>query len=686
MKKKVIALALSLSMVFSLAACGGNSNTNQTTTAGGDNNTTTTAASNGGDSAEGPEGTLVIGTLLFNGVFSPFFYNSAYDHQVFQTVFSQVSDLNENNELVDVAGHVEAEEVTDENGNVQTLYTVSVKEDMTFSDGEPVTIDDVIFYYKVVLDPAYDGMDTTRTSLAIVGANEYYYDDPNYTETVSGIEAEAAEKAADKDAFIEYLIATELEGWWDNTLPGDLGGGMTWADYLTGEGYDPSAIAEDPQAMLEMLALCEYEHYADSYDAYSYYVDLLSQDYIAAGLSDGIDVPEISGITRVDDYTCTVLVDGINILGERFLGQVSITPEHYYGENFTKGDLSGVKAKSSVPMGSGPFVFESYENNVVTQKANPNYFKGCPKIEYLKYQVIDEEQKLNAIISGEIDITDPSASLEIMEEIEAEGLGYSLIGNPGYGYIAISAKRIPDKNVREGLMHLMTREQAIATYYGELAQVIERPMTPTLGEYPQDAEEYWGYDPAKALECFQAAGYEQVNGVLQKDGKQLVVEVGIGDAISHPSTPILTQMANDMETMGAKLIVTDADFSIINNRMQNDDLDMWVMAWGNATNCDLTQLFGSASTQAGGSNRTWIQDAEIDALMSEVMQTLDFEERKALVAKELDLIMSWATYMPVYQRQNLLVYNSDTINMDTIPANTSTYYNYVNEIEKLELN
>ena len=41
--------------------------------------------------------------------------------------------------------------------------------------------------------------------------------------------------------------------------------------------------------------------------------------------------------------------------------------------------------------------------------------------------------------------------------------------------------------------------------------------------------------------------------------------------------------------------------------------------------------------------------------MIQVMQTLDLEERRALVAQELDKIMSWATYMPVYQRQILLV-------------------------------
>ena len=94
-------------------------------------------------------------------------------------------------------------------------------------------------------------------------------------------------------------------------------------------------------------------------------------------------------------------------------------------------------------------------------------------------------------------------------------------------------------------MHLMTREKAIATYYRELAEVIERPMTPTLAEYPQDAKEYWGYDKEKALECFKEAGYEQVNGKLVKDGEQLSVEVAIGSASSHPSTPILTQMKSD---------------------------------------------------------------------------------------------------------------------------------------------
>ena len=159
-----------------------------------------------------------------------------------------------------------------------------------------------------------------------------------------------------------------------------------------------------------------------------------------------------------------------------------------------------------------------------------------------------------------------------------------------------------------------------------------------------------------------------------KNGKQLVVEVGISDASSHPATPIFTQMKNDMEAMGAKLNITDTVGSILFNRIDNDDIDMWCSAWGNTQHADLTQLFGSEYTRKGGSNRTYIQDKELDKLLKETRTTLDLEKRKELVAKELDIIMSWATYMPIYQRKNMMAYSSNM------------FYNYKSELENLELN
>ena len=49
------------------------------------------------------------------------------------------------------------------------------------------------------------------------------------------------------------------------------------------------------------------------------------------------------------------------------------------------------------------------------------------------------------------------------------------------------------------------------------------------------------------------------------------------------------------------------------------------------------------------------------------------------------MIMEAAVYMPVYQRKNMEIYNETTLNTDTLPEETTTYYNYTAEYETLEM-
>lgn len=621
--------------------------------------------------------TLVIGVNKLNGIFNPFFFSSSYDAQIIDMVFATVCQLDKDGKLVDNAGHIETEIIKAEDGHEQVKYTVSIKEDMKFSDGKPVTIDDVLFYYYVCSDPTYDGL-STFSSLDIVGLKEYYYDTRDYKKLMKEVEETYSSDSISEEDFIQYLIDTKCEGWFDDKLPGDTGDGTSWADYLKKEGYDASD-KETPKEMLELLAKCEYDNHEENYDPLTYY----KQKIITDSLNKGTKVETISGIQRVDDYTCTVLMDSINMKAEKELSMIPIMPEHYYGKGFKKGDLSSIKALNGTPVGSGSYIFKGYDNNLVTMEANPYYFKGEPKTPYLKFQVLNEEDKIDAILSGQVDITEPNASLELVKEIEGNNnIFSSLVDNPGYGYIAINAERIKDINVRKGLMHLMNRRPAITSYYGELGEVIERPMTPTLAEYPKNAKEYYGYDKEQAKEYFKKAGYNKKNGKLEKNGEQLKITVGIAEASLHPSTPILTQMANDLKELGGELIVSNLESNVLTTKVRSGELDMWVQAWGNSTSCDLTQTFGSR----GGSNFHRYYDSKIDKLQAEIMGTLDFDERCKLVEEELNLIMEAAVYMPVYQRKNMELFNAQNINIDTLPKETTTYYNYVQEIEKLEMN
>lgn len=690
MKKRMISLLLVGVMAFGMAACGGKDD-------GGAVQDSTESGSSS-DAAAGTDGTgstydtLVIGSQSLEGVFSPFFYSSAYDSYAgIDPVFATVCRLDPNGELVDEAGHVEVEEVTAEDGSTKYVYTVSIQEGMVFSDGEPVTIDDVMFYYYVCADPSYDGMSTFGT-LDIEGMAEYKNsaaplwkviyeagaentDFTNWTEEQQKAFFETDLPAAGAQfaqEIVDYAVA-------DGAIAdaSDVkGGAANWGF----EVADGATINDFFDTMVEAYG-GDLKTLSDTESAGTSLFDFMDESYKA--VVELADVDTISGIQKVDDYTCTVTFNSPNISADKQVAWVPITPKHYYDPDFTKGDVSKVKEKNSTPLGSGPYVFQGFDNNIVTLTANDKYFKGCPKIPNVKFQVVDENTKVDLVLNSEVDITDPSASLEIIAQLDenTDKASYSLVDNPGYGYIGINAERVPDVNVRKGLMSLMNREPAIQSYYGELGMVIERPMTPTLAEYPDDAEPYYTYDPAKALEYFQAAGYEQVDGKLVKDGEQLVIHVGIGEASTHPSTPILTQMANDMADMGAELVVEDVQFSVLSPKVQGGEFDMWVMAWGNSTDCDLTQIFGSE----GGSNYQRYYDPKIDALQAEILKTIDFDERCKLVAEELDLIMDAAVYMPIYQRKNMEIYNETTFNTDTLPEETTTYYNYTAEFETLEM-
>ena len=69
---------------------------------------------------------------------------------------------------------------------------------------------------------------------------------------------------------------------------------------------------------------------------------------------------------------------------------VTIAPMHYYGgktkynyENnqfgFDKGDLSTVRAKTTHPMGAGPYKFIKFENGTVNFEANDSYYLAPPR-------------------------------------------------------------------------------------------------------------------------------------------------------------------------------------------------------------------------------------------------------------------------------------------------------------------
>ena len=120
---------------------------------------------------------FVIMTEQLDGLFNPFFYTSAPDGTIVgMTQIGMLGSKYENGEVKVAYGENEAVVVKDyeivENDDDTVTYNFVLKNGIKFSDGQPLTMEDVLFNYYVYLDPVYTGSNTLY-STDILGLSEY---------------------------------------------------------------------------------------------------------------------------------------------------------------------------------------------------------------------------------------------------------------------------------------------------------------------------------------------------------------------------------------------------------------------------------------------------------------------------------------------------------------------------------
>ena len=121
---------------------------------------------------------FVIMTEQLDGLFNPFCATSGNDSTIVSmTQIGMLTTGYQNGEVTVAYGDNEAVVAKDisivhNDGNNTTVYTFIIKNGIQFSDGQPLTIEDVLFNMYVYLDPVYTGS-STMYSTDIVGLQDY---------------------------------------------------------------------------------------------------------------------------------------------------------------------------------------------------------------------------------------------------------------------------------------------------------------------------------------------------------------------------------------------------------------------------------------------------------------------------------------------------------------------------------
>ena len=370
--KKVLAIILAVLLVVSMTAC----NTKQQTPT-----------------------TLVIATDKPAGIFNPLFAIEAADSTIAGYIGGEcILPIDRNGELVmqgtveggekrtyegvEYAYHsmvaVEVKSTEGEGANKKTVYAFTVKDGVKFSDGHEMNIDDLIFTWYVLADPSYNGAEMFMYS-PVEGVDYYYSGIPASSYDNAAVEYDAlfAQVAgnvwtpddvnalsADAKEFVEFAGKV----WADNML--DVWYGYTDAASYIGDAsayygwtIPADATLEEAKLQFGMAEVLGYIFAYDDADSQSGRA-LIRSTYIQQMAEPG-EVANISGIVKTGAMTAEVTVLGDDATALYKVVRYAVLPLHHYGDEaafdaannkfgFTKGDLSGVTAKHSNPLGAGP--------------------------------------------------------------------------------------------------------------------------------------------------------------------------------------------------------------------------------------------------------------------------------------------------------------------------------------------
>jgi extracellular solute-binding protein len=763
-RNRFIASLLAVAMTASLlASCGGSSSGKKEDQSGKQS-----------ADASKDSGAMVFASDEFNAKFSPFFAETVSDTMVSDLVNVGLLQLDRTGSIIMKGIEGEKKEyngkeytyhgISDldikENSDGTVFYDFKLKDGLKFSDGEPFTIDDVIFTMYVLADPTYDG-NATFFTLPIQGMDEYR----NGVDTLFNLILKAGEGNTDfskwteeqqKTFWTDYKKAVDafVKEITDLCVKNGLNKeGDSIAACAANYGYE--GLKDDATAMDFFNAmLAKYDgsvsKMSASESAGTQFSALMpSYNDYQVGVETGESAPNITGIQKTGENSLRIVATKVDA---QMIYQLAVTVGalHYYGDKakfdydknqfgFPKGDLSSVREKISKPLGAGAYVFDKYENGVVSLKANDSYYDGAPKVKNLNLKYVAENDKLNSILAGTTDIATPSFTTEVADAIKKANSNGELSGDKiytdavdalGYGYIGINSHNVcvnkepgseQSKDLRRAFATIFSvyRDLAISSYYGDRASVINYPITNTSWAAPQPTDD--GYEIAfskdvdgnpiytsdmkdedkyaaakkAALGFLEKAGYTVQNGKITAApaGAKMEYEVMIGGGGNgdHPSFMILTEAQKALAEIGMKLDINDlSNGADMWNKLNARQAEMWCAAWQATPDPDMYQVYYSdvanGGKEPGGSNYMYqIEDKDLDDMIMQARESTDQEYRKTIYRAALDKIIDWACEIPVYQRQEVTTFASNRIKVDTITPDMTSYYKWYSEIQNYEL-
>ncbi|MGP6159373.1 MAG: peptide ABC transporter substrate-binding protein, partial [Vulcanimicrobiaceae bacterium] len=289
--------------------------------------------------------------------------------------------------------------------------------------------------------------------------------------------------------------------------------------------------------------------------------DVLYTCAVAKNAANNITVRDIwdhlAGVSAPDKYTVVFHLTqaSVTFIVDYFGTQSNsaILPKHILGP----GTEINQAPYNALPVGIGPFRYTAFRRgDSVEMEANPNYWRGLPKLHKIVYKMIaDDNTDMTELSTGELDLWDTVNGTLARQAKALPGKAWSSRLSQFMSAIFLNTSRpqLADPAVRRAL-RLATNRPLI------LDKIALGNGVTTESVIPRFAHGYLDlpverYDPAAAERALDAAGWKRgSDGFRRKNGTELTLEIAVPSGYA-PSTTLAALLQSDYGKLGVAVTV-----------------------------------------------------------------------------------------------------------------------------------
>lgn len=334
---------------------------------------------------------------------------------------------------------------------------------------------------------------------------------------------------------------------------------------------------------------------------------------------------------------------------------MSVLSAEYGAQLLKSGKLDGLDTQ---PVGTGPFVFRSYQKDAVLRLLpHPGYWGEKADVDQLVFAITpDANVRVQRLKAGEC-LVGANMRAETIGQLQGTAVEAPGITAVLTGYIALNQERpfLKDVRFREALRLALDKKSLIQSVYAGRAQPAATFIPPAL--WGHDATLPDRFDPERAKALAKAAGY---------DGTEFTIATRIGGSIDGKRFAELLQA--DWARIGVKTRVQMMDWGEMLKRSGRGDYDITFLNWAGSPDPDdyLTPNLSCAAI-AGGNNRSRFCNKAFDETIDAARATTDRARRSELYKKAQKIVYDEVALIPTVYPQYFTAVNRKVRNFKQSP-------------------